>query len=368
LLGHLHDCFLSSYWKSGSRNLVIAAPVLMSSFHHETVMIFFVLSGYLIGTSVLKGAVNQHWSWSNYIIRRATRLYVVLLPALLLTGVFDHLGLRLFGASGNIYAARRPGYTWAFTNPDTSRLGAKVFLGNALYLQGLLVPCYGSNMALWSLSFEWWYYILFPVILLTGKWTYTIATVLTAVAVYLSDFTIVGYFGIWLMGAALNTQMFASARCVTVRRALTMFVINLILIRIFKIVLYHDVVPRIAQGCIDYEVGIASLVLINTILRDTRDSRGGAYRRLARRLAGMSYTLYAVHSPIVVFFTAMLVGSGELWKPGLLTFGKVGAVASFSIMVAYLLARLFEDRTDIIRKSITSLLASSRVASNVCRN
>src|SRR6202007_1535137 len=118
------------------------------------------------------------------------------LPALLLTAIIDHIGLRLFGASSNIYAAAKPGYNWGFPSPDTKRLGAEVFLGNALHLQGILVPYYGSNLALWSLSLEWWYYMLFPTLVLTGKWTRSIATAVTAVAAYLSDFTIVGYFGI----------------------------------------------------------------------------------------------------------------------------------------------------------------------------
>jgi hypothetical protein len=46
-----------------------------------------------------------------------------------------------------------------------------------------------------------------------------------------------------------------------------LFIINLIVIRIFKIFVYHDVVPRVSQGCINYEVGFATLILIGTILR-----------------------------------------------------------------------------------------------------
>jgi len=78
LLGHLHDCFFESFRKSGSHNPFAAGLILLSSFSHEAVIIFFVLSGYLIGTSVLKGAVGQRRSWNSYLIRRATGLYVVL--------------------------------------------------------------------------------------------------------------------------------------------------------------------------------------------------------------------------------------------------------------------------------------------------
>lgn len=357
LLGHLHNAFFAPFHKSGSRNPFFAGLILLSSFSHEAVIIFFVLSGYLIGTSVLKGVVTQRWSWSSYIARRATRLYVVLLPALLLTAFLDRLGLRLFGALGNIYAVRKPGFAWAFTSPEVTRLGTDVFLGNLFYLQSIVVPSYGSNMALWSLSLEWWYYILLPVAVLTGKWGRSIGIILTAIATYLAGFMLIGYFGIWLMGIALNTKLFVSMRWITRGRALAIFIANLVLIRVFKMVVYHDDVPGISQGCLDFEVGVVSLILIETMLRDARVSRRNAYNAVARNLSGMSYTLYAVHSPIVVFCCAMLLGSGELWRPGVLAFSKAGAVALFTIAVAYLFARLFEDRTDIIREGVTRLVA-----------
>lgn len=360
LLGHLRACFFGSYRKSGSHNPVAAGLICLSSVSHEAVIIFFVLSGYLIGTSVLKGAVTQRWTWNSYLIKRATRLYVVLLPALLLTAILDHLGIRLFGASGNIYSVNKPGFNWAFTSPDISRLGLPVFLGNASYLQGILVPSYGSNMALWSLSFEWWYYMLFPIALLSGKWTRIIGAALTAIAAYLAGVIIIGYFGIWVMGTALNTRMFAWARRLTARGALAVFIANLFVIRIFKMVVHHDTVPGFSQGCLDYELALATLILIETILQDPQVSRGETYSWFARHLSGMSYTLYAIHSPIVVFCTAMLIGSGAVWTPGLSTFSKAGAVALFTIVVAYLFARVFEDRTDMIREGIVELLSRSR--------
>jgi len=72
---------------------------------------------------------------------------------------------------------------------------------------------------------------------------------------------------------------------------LIVFIINLILIRIFKIFFYHDVVSRIAQGCVDYEVGVVTLILIDTILRDTRPSLEGAYRA---RTTSSNYVLLAI--------------------------------------------------------------------------
>ena len=46
---------------------------------------FFVLSGFFISASVIKDCRAKRWSWSGYAASRCTRLYVVLLPGLLLT-------------------------------------------------------------------------------------------------------------------------------------------------------------------------------------------------------------------------------------------------------------------------------------------
>ncbi len=70
---------------------------------------------------------------------RIARLYVVIVPALLFTGILDYL----HGA-------------W-----DGTRDGPSSFLINLFFLQGIYGGAYGSNGPLWSLSYEWWFYILF---------------------------------------------------------------------------------------------------------------------------------------------------------------------------------------------------------------
>ena len=50
---------------------------------HQSVVIFFVLSGYLVGGSVLRTVERRTWSWTSYLTHRLVRLWVVLLPGLL---------------------------------------------------------------------------------------------------------------------------------------------------------------------------------------------------------------------------------------------------------------------------------------------
>jgi peptidoglycan/LPS O-acetylase OafA/YrhL len=72
---------------------------------HEAVMVFFVLSGFLVGGSVLKLMSRDLWSWNNYLIKRLTRLWIVLIPALLLGLALDLGGSHIFSGTASIYSS-----------------------------------------------------------------------------------------------------------------------------------------------------------------------------------------------------------------------------------------------------------------------
>jgi peptidoglycan/LPS O-acetylase OafA/YrhL len=115
---------------------------------------FFVISGYLIGGSVIAEiAKTGSFDFRRYMINRMTRLYIVLLPALALGAVLDGARLAAWGLHWNA------GYE------TSASLSVVTLIGNIVYLQTLVVPTFGSNFPLWSLANEFWYYLLFPLLL-----------------------------------------------------------------------------------------------------------------------------------------------------------------------------------------------------------
>ena len=101
MLGHLRNLFLVSPEEVVSHAGVLVKFVyLISGFSHFAVMIFFALSGFLVGGSVIRGRMEGKWSWSAYFATRLTRLWIVLIPALLLGAIWDHSGILAFGTSG----------------------------------------------------------------------------------------------------------------------------------------------------------------------------------------------------------------------------------------------------------------------------
>ena len=120
----------------------------------------FLLSGLSRG-SVLRSFSLNRWSWRNYLLNRLTRLYVVLIPALLFGGLLDVAGIHPFGPGG-IYSGQTG--THELTFAVLNRLSVPILVGNYAFLQGIYVPTFGSNGPQWSLANEFWYYRVFPLL------------------------------------------------------------------------------------------------------------------------------------------------------------------------------------------------------------
>jgi peptidoglycan/LPS O-acetylase OafA/YrhL len=95
-LGHARGLFFSSLTeKTHFHELTIG---------DEAVMVFFVLSGYLVGGSVLRDMRAGTWNWSSYLIKRLVRLWVVLVPAVLLGVLIDSIGFHYLSGNDSIYS------------------------------------------------------------------------------------------------------------------------------------------------------------------------------------------------------------------------------------------------------------------------
>lgn len=120
----------------------------------DAVILFFVISGIVIALAAQRDA-----TLSRYAFNRATRIYSVMIPALLLTWTFDHIGL---GIDPEAYPAQ-------FYQPlplETFLMRGLTFSNEWMISDPVRL---GSNGPLWSLSYEVAYYALFgAAVFLTG--------------------------------------------------------------------------------------------------------------------------------------------------------------------------------------------------------
>lgn len=111
------------------------------SFGQEAVLLFFLLSGFVVFYSTEK---HSDKGFARYFTRRILRIYPIFLLALLLSAVVYYL------------------------QPHAQGVSLKELAANLLFLQdfssgkpGVWFSTFAGNAPLWSLSYEWWFYMMF---------------------------------------------------------------------------------------------------------------------------------------------------------------------------------------------------------------
>ena len=154
-------------------------------FGAQAVIVFFVLSGYLIGYVTDRESTTAR----GYALDRAARIYSVVLPALLLTFVLDAAGRYL----------RPELYDYGWVNSTESLFSQ--FLRNGLFLNQIWFTDThpGTNVPYWSMGYEVWYYFIFGLFLFLPRIWGACAAVAAMVVV---GPRVVAMFPVWLFGLA----------------------------------------------------------------------------------------------------------------------------------------------------------------------
>lgn len=323
----------------------------VTSLGHQAVMVFFVLSGFFVGGSVLKPG----FSWRGYAVARLSRLWVVLLPCLLLTWGIDHLITQWAPAVlGGAHQAR-----W-HSGPEAGRYdaGLLTLLGNALFLQTVAVPIYGSNSPLWSLANEFWYYLLFPLLASAAGWVgpgrssaiHRIAVAaLAGLLAWCLPREMMGGFAVWLMGAGVAAcTRPAMARVQAFARRLWPLTTAWLL----GALAYGKATSWQARlgAEADLVLGAAFALWCLSMAGRGLDPRHLAVR-LAERLSDWSYSLYLSHFPVVMLLAALGFTQAK-WQPGPAALGLYALLLAVLVAVGWLVWYLFERHTARVRGAL----------------
>lgn len=321
----------------------------VSGFAHQAVIVFFLISGWLVGGSLMN-RLHQPRALANYAIDRVTRLWTVLLPTLVLILL---VGLAI--------GAAQPGTVDLSPANDYS---APSFVGNLLGLQTFLVPNFGGNYALWSLTYETWYYVQFPLLALVlfghGRFTRGACAAAFVVLVIVLPKMISMYFMLWLLGAAFSRL---ELHCGNGLR----LVLGLLTTGLFSYYRLtgsnNELVPE--SFVQDMICSVPLLLLLSSLHQPIVPSSPRFLRvnRIATLFSDFSFTLYVTHLPLI-FLTIHIAGP---------TFGReqldpfvtqdylwYGAILLGLIGFAYVFYLAFERNTSRIRRALKDWLLAPR--------
>jgi peptidoglycan/LPS O-acetylase OafA/YrhL len=304
---------------------------------HEAVLVFFVLSGYLVGGQIINHVREGRFEVANYALERTTRIFIPLIPACLLAVALRWVD---FGEAPD----------W----PQT--------LLNMVGLNGVLTETLSGNAPLWTLAYEIWFYILAGAIgyLLSARRGLTAAFLLIALSVAVFCILDARYSLFWAMGAVcvlLSGQTMIRSLGVIGFAFLAFGILDYQLAAQSKSFVNVVILPTpVAEALI-----VLGVCLIIPYLSDPRtDSALGILRKSALYLSSISYSLYLFHYPLNVTLDRIFPRADNLsWS----------AVGMFIVRVALILLVInvlyfaFEANTPAVRRYLRKrFLISSRDA------
>ncbi|WP_428487930.1 acyltransferase family protein [Rhodopila sp.] len=153
---------------------------------HQAVVIFLVLSGYVIANV----AETREATPRMFLVARFARLWSVLVPAMVLTVICDLIGHK--------FGLYQQSYVWSPIDHPLVRLAAALSFLSESWVS--IQPF--SNFATWSLSIEFWCYMIFAAWIFTPPGRIRVITV--GVAMCFAGQKGLLLLPIWLMGVTLQ--------------------------------------------------------------------------------------------------------------------------------------------------------------------
>lgn len=268
---------------------------------HFAVIVFFVLSGYLIAYTT---AVNPR-GIKHYAAARLGRLYSVLLPALLVTAACQVI----------VY----------FTNPAIFSQYTRAHAGIRYILSGLFLneiwffsASPPINGPLWSLSYEFWYYVIFGAFFFFKNTFKKYALLLLAVLI--AGPSILSMMPVWLCGCFA----YKLSQAKPVKNA-SWVVFTGGLLAAIALQQYLPALPfqlgrpplfYANQFIKDFIVGIfLSISLYAAAGLNSTKQKSPAYAVKFRVVADLTFSLYLLHFPLLVLWRAIVPSQfGNAWQ------------------------------------------------------
>lgn len=306
---------------------------------HHGVSIFFILSGFLIS----KISQSADYVYLTFIRNRIVRVY----PAFL-------LALMICLAGGVFIGARFP---------DLQALVGNLFFLNAIPLLG--IPGIVFNNVTWSLFYEMVFYLLFPIVLLIGRWVGLPAIASTIVG------GLMFAYGPLLFGLDLRSFVFlfvgAGVGCLSREQIESVANVcpDAAIVSIYLLTTTLFTLGYINDWQFTWLFsGLSMIVLCKAVSRRGALARTLSWRPLAW-LGMISYSFYLLHSvAIVIVFRARqyfaFPGVGDVVPLAILALVSfVGAV--LLALVSYLIAErfYFAKRAPVVHGTPSSTLLTS---------
>ncbi len=341
------------YLYHSNQRLLISEILPASNYGHSSVIVFFVLSGFVIAYIT----ATKENRLATYAASRISRVYSVVVPAIVLTIAMDSVGRQLYP---ELYA-----YPY---DKFLIRIFSSLLLLNEVWF--ISITSF-SNVPFWSICYEFWYYVAFALVMFLPRWQGLLLVGLLSVVL---GPKVVLLAPIWIAGVVLY-------RWRSLEGISESFGWLLLIGSLIGLVGFHwvDVTALFATQfkalvgpawhaeftfskffLSDYLLGL--LVFLNFVgMRRVCDRLAPVLffvERPVRFLAGYTFTLYLLHQPLFLFWGAVIrgdpAGPGYWLMTTALVSVSVLAIGYFTESKRHLLKRWLEQHFKTIGDKVSS--------------
>jgi peptidoglycan/LPS O-acetylase OafA/YrhL len=275
------------------------------------VVMFFILSGFLIGYSVENKSSKEVYTYRHFFIDRFSRIFIAYIPALFVIGIIDLIAYKF---------ANNYNYKDAFD--------VKTFIGNMFMLQDfpiqnaltkifkskIHITMLGSARPLWTVAVEWWIYLFFGFIYFKKITHKSI--------IFLLPLMIVPFFRIGSGGNGLSVLWFVSLASVYLLKKDTFkgnhaLVIALSIAASFVRLLFNN----FEVFDLAFSIPLLMALFVYLSYLQTKPIPNYFFSKISKTsspLAAFSFSLYLLHYTIIEFVRSLQLDMNIYAQVGLL--------------------------------------------------
>ncbi|NQX88675.1 MAG: acyltransferase [Halioglobus sp.] len=328
-------------------NWVYRPGFTITSLGHEGVVIFFVLSGFVI--AYVGDTRNENFR--QFMTARAARIYSVALPAIFITAILDAAG---FWLAPDIY----PIDYRAWDLPVIRVITSMLFL-NEIWFLGIQLF---TNVPYWSLNYEVWYYVLFGVLhFFQGRTRWVMFFLL---CLFLGPKILllmpVWWLGVWVYSSERLKKLSKPAAWICLILSIFGFYLYISLdlgkfgydwVQHTVGTYWHRELSFSQQFPTDYYLGVVlslHFVGLRVVLSDASRFLF-PFEKPIRYLAGATFSVYLFHQPLLWFLSAVFD-----WVPEGLT--RYAVVVPLTLVSCFVFARYTEHKKAVWKGWLEGLI------------
>ena len=271
-----------------------------NSFSHSTyklaaliaggaVMAFFAISGFFIHKSVASNSKYLHININHYFIKRINRIIPPFIFSIILT-------IMLWATAPYVFESNNTNF---ITSNGRDNFSLEGLIPTIFFLNNFIGPTLNANGALWSLTFEIWYYILAPLIFLwitkgIRKFLLLFLGISITLTTLSPSFALYGI--VWTAGFCISI---AHSNNIQLDKSGKLFFTTLLISLIFLIInFFSNEQQKLLILLFELSAGVAINLYFHRFLKKQHTA---GINVLLTKPANFSYSLYITHFPIMLF-------------------------------------------------------------------